>query len=213
VNLQVGLGVRPIAVTRVFTQGNVQETNILTDFAIEGDGFFMVQYKPDTESDNIGYTRDGSFKLGRVDDGLMLLTSEGYLVLDINQQAIIFPDDIDFSRVVVTPEGIFQFFTDDGEVGDLDAQLGIVRFMNPQGLEAIGGNLLIQTSASGEAMLEIEGDFVNFSRIRQGVIEMSNVSVADEMVNLITAQRAYDLNSKAIQASDEMLQTANNLRR
>jgi flagellar basal-body rod protein FlgG len=207
VNLQVGHGVRPIAVSRIFTMGSMQRTDNPQDFAIEGDGFFSVM-----RDGEIFYTRDGAFKLAPTDEGLMLTTAEGYAVLDVDGEFIVFPDDILFTSVSADEAGNLYYNTQN-EVIPLNMQFMIVQFPNAQGLEGIGSNLLAETTASGAPLFEADGEVNRYSRIIQGVLEMSNVSVADEMVNLIVAQRAYELNSRAITTSDEMLQTANNLKR
>ena len=117
------------------------------------------------------------------------------------------------SDVNIAEDGILTYVDADGITQDLDMQIALAQFQNVQGLEAIGGNLFKTTAASGEAMLESDGEVSKISNLVQGFIEMSNVQVAEEMVKLIVAQRAYELNSKAITTSDEMLQQANNLRR
>jgi flagellar basal-body rod protein FlgG len=209
VNLQVGHGVRPIAVSRIFSQGNLQRTDNPQDFAIEGEGFFAIQ-----RGNEILYTKDGTFKLVPGEEGLTLTTSEGFIVLNTQEEPIVFSydDEIIFANVTIDDNGNM-FYGVAGEVIPLDNQLMLVQFPNPQGLEGAGSNLLRETSASGQPLFEFEGDVPRPSRVLQGALEMSNVSVADEMVNLIVAQRAFELNSKAITTSDEMLQTANNLKR
>lgn len=209
VNLQVGLGVRPIATSRLFETGNFESTGGETDFAIEGTGFFVVQ----KSLGEIGYTRDGTMKLSFTDEGTMLVTSEGYSVLDINGDPVIIPNDIPMSQVSFMDDGSISYTDEEGITQPLDIQLAIVQFPNVQGLEAVGGNLYSATPASGQALYEAAGDTALTSRLIQGFIEMSNVQVAEEMVKLIVSQRAYELNSKAITTSDEMLQQANNLKR
>ncbi len=211
VNLQVGLGVRPAATARIFTIGNMAKTDVKTDFAIEGDGFFQVRYG--ANDTDVGYTRDGSFKLSATADGLMLVTTEGYPILGVDGDVIIIPEDAQVQSINVDERGVFSVVNADKETVDLGLQLNLVQFSNPQGLEAKGANLLLETAASGAPVLESEGNTPTLSNVRQGILEMSNVQVAEEMVNLIVAQRGYELSSKAIQASDEMLQQANNLRR
>jgi flagellar basal-body rod protein FlgG len=206
VNLQVGHGVRPIAVSRIFNMGSLQRTDLPQDFAINGDGFFVIQ----RGYDDIKYTKDGSFKLAATDMGNMLTTAEGYPVLGEDGQPIYIPEGIDFS---VDEQGIFSYVDAGGTYQELGFRLLVVQFANVQGLEAIGSNLLTATAASGPPLSEPDGDVNRFSRIIQGVLEMSNVQVAEEMINLIVAQRAYDLNSKAITTSDDMLGTANGLKR
>jgi flagellar basal-body rod protein FlgG len=209
--LQIGHGVRPIAVSRIFTTGNFQRSDNPQDFAIEGDGFFMVQRDPDT----VMYTKDGTFKLSPLDDGsLMLVTSEGYPILSADEEPIIIPDDIIFEDIVVDETGVFYYVDENNQQAALDGiQIKMVQFPNPQGLEGMGSNLLAETVASGAPLSEPDGEVNRPSRLVQGVLEMSNVQIAEEMVALIVAQRAYDLNSKGITTSDEMLQTANNLKR
>ena len=209
VNLQVGHGVRPIASSRSFMQGNLQVTNNYLDFAIEGNGFFVIQ----RGNGEITYGKDGAFKLSVMDEGNMIVTAEGYPVLGVDGEPIIIPFEIIVSSVTVDESGMFFYSDADNQTQDLGFQFDLVQFPNPQGLLADGANLYKTTSASGEAMHEADGEVPKLSRIRQMTLEMSNVAVADEMVNLIIAQRAYELNSKAIQTSDDMLQTANNLKR
>jgi flagellar basal-body rod protein FlgG len=212
VNLQVGLGVRPIATARMFDMGNIEVTNHPLDFAIEGPGFFTVE----RNVDDIAYTRDGCFKLATSEDGYStLVTSDGYSILDIDGEHIIIPEDVTLNDISVDDLGRFRIKSADPVVGmeELGHQLDIVQFSNVQGLEAIGANLFRPTVTSGEPMPESEGTVITPSEVHQGVREMANVQVAEEMVRLIVAQRAYDLNSKVITTSDEMLQTANNLKR
>ena len=207
VNLQVGLGVRPIATSRMFSQGNLERTEINTDLAIEGEGFFMIQ----TGEDEVSYTRDGSFKISLGDGENNLVTSEGYYVLNSDGDPVTFPENIPVKDIIISKTGQIGYMQD-GEQQDTGTSIGVVQFANPQGLEAIGGNLYTTTPASGEPILEGDGD-VATSNIAQGFLELSNVNIAEEMVNLIVAQRAYELNSKAITTSDEMLQQANNLKK
>ncbi|MDR1542585.1 MAG: flagellar basal-body rod protein FlgG [Clostridiales bacterium] len=209
VNLQVGHGVKPIATARIFTEGNFERTDNQQDFAIEGNGFFSI----DRGDGDIKYTKDGAFKISATEEGAMLATAEGYPVLGVDDQPIIIGDEVPLKSVTVSEDGILGYMTPQGLFEDLGMQIKLVQFSNPQGLEGIGSNLLSATTASGQPLSEAEGDAPTLSRIKQGVLEMSNVQVAEEMVNLIVAQRAYDLNSKAITTSDEMLQTANGLKR
>jgi len=210
VNLQIGLGVRPIATARFFDQGSVIATSSNMDFAIEGKGFFSIQR---AEGD-IAYTRDGSFKISVNGDGeLALVTSEGYPVLNSEDEPITFPAETKIYSILVDRAGSFTYTNDEGEFEDMGIQLDVVQFSNVQGLEAVGGNFYKVTSASGEPIKESDGEVNELSNIIQNYLERSNVAVADEMVDLIVAQRAYELNSKVIQSSDEMLQTANGLKR
>lgn len=209
VNLQVGLGVRPIATARIFDMGNLEVTSNKFDLALAGDGFFTIN----RGEDSIAYTKDGSFKLSPTEDGLMLVTSEGYSVLNTDGEPIIIPNDIETSGLTFNDTGEMSYVDAEGIVQSLDMQLDIVQFSNIQGLEAIGGNLYTETPASGVALHEAEGETTVLTTLVQGAVEMSNVQVAEEMVKLIVAQRAYDLNSKVIQTSDDMLQQAANLKR
>jgi flagellar basal-body rod protein FlgG len=208
VNLQVGHGVRPAATTRIFTQGSMQSTGRDMDFAIEGSAFFEIR----TNFDEYFFTRDGSFHLMPLDDGtLMLTTSAGFPVMSVDNAEIIIPEGITSRDVTVTPEGNMFALTPDGDVEDLGFQIRLVQFANPNGMEAIGGNLFRQTVASGEPLGEADGDTGRVSRLIQNYLEMSNVSIAEEMIGIITAQRAFDTNSRGITTSNEMLQTANQL--
>lgn len=214
---QVGLGTRTGSITTVFAQGGLQDTGNPTYMAIEGAGFFKVRDK----DGNICYTRDGSFNMQPVEGGTMLCTSEGYPVLDQNNNPIIVPPGYKTENITVDNEGnIFVAGADEKDIPltavlngqNYNQKIGLVQFNNPSGLDSIGGNLYRETVASGEPLEESTTQGLSKSLIHQGYLEMSNVQVAEEMVNMIVAQRAYEMNSKAIRASDEMLQQANNLR-
>lgn len=197
VGLQVGNGVRTVAVSRIFSQGDFQQTENAYDLTVEGDGFFQVQLPDGTTA----YTRDGTFK---VDAQGQLVTSEGYLL----QPNISIPANA--RDVTVTGEGMVTATVDNSAV-----QLGevqIARFVNPAGLTAMGQNLFRPTDASGAPVVGAPGTD-GMGRILQGYVESSNVRVIEEMVNLIVAQRAYEANSKSIQTADEMLSGANTLKR
>lgn len=203
VGLQVGHGVRPSAILKNFAQGSMQPTGNPLDFAIDGEGFFTVR----DQNDNLYYTRDGSFKLSIDGEEAFMVTSEGY-VLQIEGGDAELGGEI--SEITVDGNGMLTIRRNDGtldEIGTVD----LVRFVNPSGLESVGSNLFRITTASGEP-IEAEEPGINGSII-QSYLETSNVQVVEEMVKLITAQRAYEINSKSVQTADEMLQMANNLRR
>ncbi|AGC67119.1 flagellar basal-body rod protein FlgG [Thermoclostridium stercorarium subsp. stercorarium DSM 8532] len=205
VNLQVGHGTVIRSVARDFTAGSLIQTENNLDFAIIGDGFFSVLHP----SQNIYYTRDGSFKLSVTDEGTMLTTARGYPVLDEIGEPIYFDYPID--QIIINERGEISYKDEDGLIVPTGQRIGIFKFNNPQGLEAVGGNLYAENTASGFAVPDDE--MGEPSTIRQGYLEASNVQVVEEMVNLITAQRAYELNSKAITTADEMMSIANNLKR
>jgi flagellar basal-body rod protein FlgG len=196
--IQIGLGSNVVATEKIFTQGNFQQTGNMLDIAIEGDGFFQVTL-PDG---NIGYTRSGSFKLNSDGD---IVTPEGYLL----EPAINIPENA--TSITIGTDGTVSVTlpgeAEAAEVGNIE----LARFINPAGLKAIGNNLFVQTGASGEAVTGVPGED-GIGTIAQGVLEMSNVNVVEEMVNMITGQRAYEINSKAIQTGDQMLQIVNNLK-
>lgn len=206
---QVGLGTRTVAITSSFKQGALTASESDTAFAINGDGFFAVR----GADGGTYYTRNGDFKLSIGTDGLMLATSEGYPVLDSNGEPIIFPDNVTAGNLEVSSDGIFGYRDADNVYIPLDINMGLFQFNNPAGLEKLSSGLFQVTEASGEALNEATAQNLQRSEVRQGYLEASNVQVADEMVNLIVAQRAYEMNSKAIQAADDMLGQANQLKR
>ena len=224
VGAQVGLGTRNSAITAKFTQGSFTNTESTTDFAIDGQGFFAVQ---DYNGETI-YTRNGNLNWSRGSEGgIALTTAEGYPVYDMNGQAIeLIPalgetegetgnDEIKYisSKIVVDASGNICYPDDSGNPQQLGFKIGLVQFSNPAGLEKVSDSFYRQSPASGEAIFEDDDDNLPKSNIRQGYLEASNVQVVDEMVNMIVAQRAYEMNSKAIQAADEMLGQANALKR
>jgi flagellar basal-body rod protein FlgG len=198
-NLQMGNGSAPIATVRNFTQGGLVETGNALDIAINGDGFLQVL----RADGSIAYTRDGTLSISA--DG-SLITQTGLVIEpDVN----IPPDAVEVS---ISQDGLVSVRMQ-GEPDRVEiAQLELARFSNPGGLLAIGGNLYEQTEASGDPVLGTPGT-EGIGAIRQGYLEGSNVDVVQEMVNLITAQRAYEINSKMITTSEDMLQVANNLKR
>lgn len=208
VSAQVGLGTRTASITSNFRQGSLTSSDSLTDWAIEGDGF----YKIDTGSGGIMYTRNASFQLTPTEDGTMITTTDGHPVLDVNDKPMIVPKEYSVSTLAVGANGQLYAKNVEGEQVALGIQVGLVQFANPAGLEKKGSSLFQVTDNSGEAMQESDTPTLKQSKIRQYYIETSNVSAADEMVNLIVAQRAYEMNSKCISAADTMMQQANNLR-
>ncbi|MFW5972461.1 MAG: flagellar basal-body rod protein FlgG [Bacteroidota bacterium] len=197
--LQMGNGAAPIATVRNFTQGGLVETGNALDLAINGDGFLQV-LRPDG---SVAYTRDGTLTVSA--DG-MLVTQTG---LTIEPDISIPADAVEIS---VSQDGLVSVRLQ-GEPDRVEiAQLELARFQNAGGLMAIGGNLFEQTEASGEPVIGTPGTD-GLGTIRQGYVEGSNVDVVQEMVNLITAQRAYEINSKMITTGEDMLQVANNLKR
>lgn len=206
---QVGLGTRVAATNTFYTQGALQASENDTDFAIDGDGFFAVR----GEDGQVYYTRNGSFNWAIGVNGTTLCNTNGYPVLDSNGNEIIVPNGVSTGSMVVSSDGAIGYKMPDGTYVPMNQTIGLYQFTNPAGLEKMSNSLLAQTAASGEAMNEATTPNLIRSNVYQNYLEGSNVQVADEMVNLIIAQRAYELNSKAIQASDEMLQQANQLRR
>ena len=204
VNLQVGHGVMPVATKKEFRTGSFLETDNPFDIAIDGTGFFAVELP----NEEVRYTRDGSFKLSVDGDEAMLVTSEGYIVLSEDEDEIVFDEGI--RDINIDEFGYITSTDEDGETVEI-ARLKFVNFMNPEGLLSEGMNLYSETAASGEE-IPVETEEMK-SKIVQGYLESSNVQVVDEMVKMITAQRAYEINSKTIQTSDEMLQIINSLKR
>lgn len=197
VGIQVGMGVRPTAVHKFFTQGDFQNTGNPLDVAIEGDGFFLV----DVNGEEM-YTRAGAFKLNQ--DGTVV-TANGYIL----QPEFAVPENA--KNISISASGHIAALDAQGnEIAG--AEIPLYVFINPAGLDARGRNLYTPTDASGAALEGVPGQD-NFGTLAQGFLEMSNVEVVDEMVNMIVGQRAYEANSKAIQTSDTMLGTAVQLKR
>lgn len=214
--MQVGHGVRIGGVTRSFDQGILTKTNDPLDIAIEGEGFFALEDPAQASGDNPGivYTRDGSFKLANTQgSGYALVSATAKPVLSTSGEPIIFEPDINTSNLIIDNDGIISWVDEEtGAVEEID-QLMIVQFANARGLEATGENAYVPTGASGEPILEVEDDTLVNSVIKSGVLEESNVNIATAMIDLIVAQRAYEMNSTAIKTADTMLQQANELKR
>tara|TARA_R110001599_G_scaffold159052_1_gene346159 strand:+ start:182385 stop:183167 length:783 start_codon:yes stop_codon:yes gene_type:complete len=190
--LQLGTGVRPVATERIHTQGNLQSTGNAKDVAINGDGFFQVLLPDGTNA----YTRDGSFQ---TDSQGQLVTSSGFPI----QPAITIP--VDAQSLTISRDGVVSVTlpgtTTPTEVGNLQ----LSTFINPAGLQSKGENLYVETGASGTANTNTPGSN-GAGLLQQSYVETSNVNVVEELVNMIQTQRAYEINSKAITTSDQMLQ-------
>ncbi len=199
--IQVGHGVRPAATQKMYTQGSLQNTGNKLDVAIEGEGFFRVQLY----DGSFGYTRDGTFK---IDSNGQIVNSNGYKL----SPEIIMPEGFVYKDISIGPDGLVTVKRAGDDTIVEVGQVRLYRFVNPAGLKNIGNNLVKISAASGPP-IEGRPGFTGMGKVVQGFLEMSNVQIVDEMVNMIVAQRAYELNSKAIITSDSMLATANGLKR
>ncbi|MGM0702823.1 MAG: flagellar basal-body rod protein FlgG [Pseudomonadota bacterium] len=189
--MQVGTGVRPVATERLHTQGGMENTENSRDLAINGNGFFQVMM-PDGST---AYTRDGSFQ---INENGQMVNANGYPL----EPAIIIPENA--LSVSIGEDGVVSVRQPGDSQNQEVGQISLSTFVNPTGLESIGGNLYVETNSSGprnEAMPGMNGA----GRLSQGYVETSNVNVVEEMVSMIQTQRAYEINSKAVQTSDEML--------
>jgi len=193
-----GHGVAPVSVDRIFSQGEIENTDNSLDIMIEGEGFFQILMP----NGQVAYSRDGSFE---VDAQGQVVNANGLLL----QPAITVPEGA--TGFTVGVDGTVSV-----TVGDATQELGniqIARFINPRGLRSVGGNLFVETGASGAPQIGQPAIDDGYGTIRQGYLERSNVKAVEEMVGMIVAQRAYELNSRVIQTSDAMLQTATQLKR
>jgi flagellar basal-body rod protein FlgG len=190
--LQIGTGVRPVATERIFTQGNLQQTSNPLDVAINGQGFFQVLMPDGTTS----YTRDGSF---HSDSQGQLVTSSGFQV----QPAITIPAGA--LSVTIARDGVVSVTKAGTAATTQIGSLQLANFVNPAGLQSMGENLYVETAASGTPNTNAPGSN-GLGLLNQGYVETSNVNVVEELVNMIQIQRAYEINSKAITTSDQMLQ-------
>ncbi|MFW6312827.1 MAG: flagellar basal-body rod protein FlgG [Spirochaetota bacterium] len=201
VGVQVGHGVKVAATQKIHTQGSLQNTQNVGDIAIEGEGFFRVLLY----DGSFGYTRDGTFK---IDSNGQFVDSNGYRLMP----ELVLPEGFIRDTVSISEDGRVTTklpgLDDPVDVG----QLELYRFVNPAGMQAIGDNLYKVTAASGEPIAGRPG-FDGMGQTLHKFLELSNVEAVEEMVNMIVAQRAYEMNSKAIQTSDTMLGIANNLKR
>jgi flagellar basal-body rod protein FlgG len=196
-SVQIGHGSQLVATSKVFTTGDVVQTGERLDLAIKGDGFLEVQLPDGTKA----YTRDGGLK---TDSTGRVVTTDGYAVQGGWQ-----PIAAGTTSITISSSGEVSTTS---ATGSQTFRVQLARFANPAGLTSIGGNLFKETLGSGTAELGNPGEN-GFGTLQQGYLEKSNVNVVEEMVNLILAQRAYEVNSKAVQASDEMMQMSNNLQR
>ncbi len=195
--LQIGVGVRPVATERIFTQGNLQQTGNNKDLAINGQGFFQV-LMPDGTT---GYTRDGSFQ---VDSQGQMVTSSGFVI----QPAITIPSNA--QSITVARDGTVSV-TQPGSPAPVQVgSIQLATFINPAGLSALGENLFVETASSGNPGTNAPGTN-GAGLLVQSFVETSNVNVAEELVSMIQTQRAYEINSKAITTSDQMLQRLSQL--
>ncbi len=207
---QVGLGTRVASTNTSYTQGAQLASSNKMALCINGDGFFAVT----GEDGQTYYTRNGDFTWSLDNNGNRILTNaNGNPVLDSNGNRITIPGTASADGVSFGTDGQVAYKGPDGNYIGTGQTVGLYQFRNPAGLEKNANNLLTQTAASGLAMNEATDAGLTRSTISQGFLEGSNVNVADEMVNLIIAQRAYEMNSKAITTSDTMLEQANNLKR
>ncbi|CAM4029317.1 flagellar basal-body rod protein FlgG [Rahnella bruchi] len=195
--LQIGTGVRPVSTERLFSQGNLSQTSNSKDIAVKGEGFFQVQLPDGTTA----YTRDGSFQ---VDQNGQLVTSSGYQVIP----AITIPANA--LSMTVGRDGIVSVTQQGQTAAQQVGQLTLSTFINNSGLESMGENLYQETQSSG-APTESTPGLNGAGLLYQGYVETSNVNVAEELVNMIQTQRAYEINSKAVSTSDEMLQKLSQL--
>jgi flagellar basal-body rod protein FlgG len=190
--LQLGTGVRPVATERIFTQGNLQTTSNPLDIAIQGNGFFQVQLPDGTAA----YTRDGAFQ---VNSQGQFVTASGFPI----QPAITIPANT--TSITISRDGIVSVARAGTNGATQVGALQLAAFMNPTGLQSVGENLYVETAASGTPQTNVPGTN-GTGLLSQGYVETSNVNVVEELVSMIQTQRAYEINSKAIQTSDQMLQ-------
>jgi flagellar basal-body rod protein FlgG len=197
--IEIGLGTRLASVSKLFTTGDLSQTGNDLDLAVQGHGFFQVQLPDGTT----GYSRAGSFKM---DSTGRVVTSDGNPLLP----QIVIPSNA--TKVNIGSDGTVSVTQAGQNTATSVGSIQLAAFSNPSGLSSLGSNNYQPTDSSGTATTGTPGQS-GLGSISQGMLELSNVSVAEEMVNMIVGQRAYEINSKAVQAADEMLQTANNLRR
>ena len=209
ISAQVGLGVRNSAITSIFKQGSMLASESDTAFAIQGEGFFARR----GQDGETYYTRNGNFLFTTAQNGMMLANADGLPVLDTKGQPILLGTQYVASKIEVNAEGQLTYPDAQNNPQPIGIQIGLYQFTNPSGLEKVDSTMYKASAASGAAINEATNNNVQKSEVLQGYLEGSSVQVADEMVNLIVAQRAYEMNSKAITTTDEMMQQANQLKR
>lgn len=196
--IQIGSGVKTSSTQKMFQQGDLQQTGQQLDIGISGDGFFQVRKSDGT----FAYTRDGALKLSSEGS---LVTAGGYLLepgLSVDEQV---------SSISISKEGVVSAKELGGDIVDLGT-IELAKFVNPGGLLALGDNLYAETEASGVPIIGQAGHD-GFGELQQGFLESSNVDIVEEMISMISAQRAYEINSKTVTTVEEMMSTANNLKR
>jgi flagellar basal-body rod protein FlgG len=196
--LQVGLGTRPAGNEIIFAQGSLAQTNNPLDMAIQGHGFFQIRQP----SGELAYSRDGSFQL---DKNGSIVTAAGNPI----EPAITVPSQA--QGVTVAPDGTVSYTLPGQTATQVAGQIQLANFQNPAGMNGIGGNLYLPTDASGQPTVAAPGGQEGVGTLMQGYQEQSNVSVVEEFINLIAAQRGYEANSKVVKAADEMYQQVNNI--
>ena len=199
VGLQLGMGTRPVATAKIYSQGDFQQTGNPLDLVIQGQGFFQVRLP----SGETGYTRDGTFHLNAQG---ALATADG----NVLEPQITIPPGA--QNIVIGPDGTVSVTVSGQSAAQQVGTMQLANFQNAGGLNPVGGNLFMATTASGDAITGAPGQ-TGMGTINQGFLEQSNVDIVKEMVNMIVAQRAYEVNSKAIKVADDMLSQINNLSR
>jgi flagellar basal-body rod protein FlgG len=197
--LQLGLGTRAASNELIMSQGSLNQTGNPLDIAIQGNGFFQLKLA----SGQLAYTRDGSFQMDK--NGIIVDASGNPL----DPQITIPPNA---QSVTIATDGTVSYMTPGQTASQQAGQIQLAMFQNPAGLTSIGQNLYQPTDASGDATVAVPGGTEGLGTLMQGYTEQSNVSVVDEFINLIVAQRAYEANSKVVKAADEMYQQVNNLK-
>ena len=197
---QIGVGSKVVSTQKMFDQGSIKETGNLLDIALEGKGFFQLQ----NSNGEVVYSRDGSFN---IDSNGQLVNQSGLKLIP----EIFIAEDIDKNTIGISQSGLVTIKDSQDNIIEI-GQITTVKFINSAGLESIGNNNFRETVASGVPLIGVVSEN-NHPILRQGFLEMSNVKVVEELVNMITAQRSYEMNSKSIQTSDSMLETAIMLKR